>query len=335
MKTNSTRLLGVLVAASLMSATAARAEMTQVRVATQIGLSYLPLLIMEHEKLWEKKAEAKGLPLTVEYSRLGGGSPLNDALLSDSVQIASAGVAPLLTLWDRTKSNYKVKALSAINASPMYILTNNPNIKSIKDFTDADRIAVASVKISINAIVFDIGAEKALGPGKGNALDNIQVAMAHPEAYAALTSHAGGITGYVASSPFQERALTQPGIYKVTDSFEILGGPATLSLIYAKSDFVEKNPKLVEAFMEAQKEAVEMIKKDRAKAIDDYYAVTNDKTDRALVEQILSSKNVDFDIYPKATMPIADFMFRTGVLKTMPASWKDYFFDTMKDQSGS
>ncbi len=334
MKTNSVRLFGILAVASLVSGTTAHAEMTQVRVATQIGLSYLPLIVMEQEKLWEKKAAAKGLPLTVEYSRLGGGSPLNDALLSDSVQIASAGVSPLLTMWDRTKSNYKVKALSAINASPMYVLTNNPKIKSIKDFSDADRIAVASVKISVNAIVLDIGAEKALGPGKGNSLDNIQVAMAHPEAYAALVSHAGGITGYMASSPFQERALTQPGIYKVTDSFEILGGPSTLSLIYAKSDFVEKNPKLVEAFMEAQKEAVALIKTDQARAIDDYYAVTNDKTDRAMIEQILNGKDVDFDIYPKATMPIADFMYRTGVLKTMPTSWKDYFFDTMKDQPG-
>ncbi len=335
MKTNSVRLFGILAVASLMSGTAAHAEMTQVRVATQIGLSYLPLIVMEHDKLWEKKAAAKGLPLDVEYSRLGGGSPLNDALLSDSVQIASAGVAPLLTLWDRTKSNYKVKGLSAINASPMYLLTNNPNIKSIKDFTDSDRIAVASVKISINAIVLDIGVEKALGPGKGNALDDIQVAMAHPEAYAALVSHAGGITGYMASSPFQERALTQPGIHKVIDSFEILGGPSTLSVIYAKSDFVDKNPKLVEAFMEAQKEAVDLINNDKAKAIDEYFAVTNDKTDRALVEKILNSKEVNFDIYPKATMPVADFMFRTGVLKTMPTSWKDYFFDTMKDQSGS
>ena len=309
--------------------------MTSVKVATQIGLPYLPLLIMEHDKLWEQKAKDKGLPLEVEYARLGGGSPLNDALLSDSVQIVSAGVAPLLTLWDRTRSNYRVKGLSAINASPMYLLTNKSGVKTIKDFGEADRIALPSIKVSIQAIVLAMGVEKAFGPGKSGELDNIQVAMAHPEAYAALTSRAGGITGYMASSPFQELAVKQPGVTKVTDSFQILGGPATLSVIYAKSDFVEKNPRLVEAFMEAQRAAIANIKNDLPGAIDKYFAVTKDKTSRDIVEAILKGADYDFDIFPKETMPVADFMVRTGVLKTKPASWKDYFFDTVKDEHGS
>lgn len=322
-------------ALSLALAGSAHAEMTSVKVATQIGLPYLPLIIMQHDKLWEQKAKEKGLTLEVEYARLGGGAPLNDALLSDSVQIASAGLAPLLTLWDRTKTNYRVKALSAINASPMYLLTNNPKIKTIKDFGESDRIALPSIKISIQAIVLAMGVEKAFGPGKWNALDNIQVAMAHPEAYAALTTHAGGVTGYMASSPFQERALKQPGITKVADSYDILGGPSTLSVIYAKSDFVEKNPKLVEAFIEAQRVAIANIKNDLPGAIDKYYAVTKDKTPRDIVDEILKSKEYDFDIYPKASMPVAEFMVKTGILKTKPASWKDFFFDAISGEPGS
>jgi NitT/TauT family transport system substrate-binding protein len=316
-------------------ASPACAEMDRVKVATQIGLPYLPLIIMQHDKLWEQKAKDRGVTLDVEYARLGGGAPLNDALLSDSVQIVSAGVAPLLTLWDRTRTNYRVKALSAINASPMVLLTNKPSITSIKDFGESDRIVLPSIKVSIQAIVLAMGVEQAFGSGKWNALDHIQVAMAHPEAYAALTTRAGGITGYMSSSPFQERALQQPGIAKVIDSFKILGGPSTLSVIYAKSDFVEKNPKLVEAFMEAQKAAVANIRSDLPGAIDKYFAVTGDKTSRAIVEEILKSKDYDFDIHPKATMPVADFMLRTGLLKVKPASWKDYFFDTVKNEPGS
>lgn len=312
-----------------------RAEMSNVRVATQIGLPYLPLIIMQHDKLWEEEAKKKGLDLTVEYARLGGGGPLNDALLSDSVQIASAGLAPMLTLWDKTAKIYGVKGLSAINASPMYLLTNKPEIKSIKDFGPNDRIALPSIKVSIQAIVLAMGVEEAFGPGKSGELDNIQVAMAHPEAYAALVSKAGGISGYMASSPFQERALKVPGIHKVADSFQIQGGPATLSVIYAKADFVKNNPKLVEAFMEAQRKAVALIKSDLKGSIDKYYAVTGDKTDRAIVSEILASPDYDFDIYPKESMKIADFMYRTGALKQKPASWKDYFFATVHSEKGS
>jgi NitT/TauT family transport system substrate-binding protein len=311
------------------------AEATSVKVATQIGLSYLPLIIMEHDKLWEQKAKEKGLSLQVEYTQLGGSAPLNDALLSDSVQIASAGLAPMLTLWDRTARSYRVKGLSAVNASPMDLLTNRPSIKSLKDFTPADRIALPSIRVSLQAIIVAMAVEKAFGPGNWAALDNIQVAMAHPEAYATLTTRAGDISGYMSSSPFQERALQQSGISKVTDSYEVLGGPSTLSVTYAKTDFVEKNPKLTEAFMEAQRAAVDIIKTNLPGAIDKYFAVTKDKTSRETVEAILKSKDCDFDIFPKATMPVADFMARAGIMKGKPASWKDYFFDTIKNEPGS
>lgn len=313
----------------------ARAEMSSVRVATQIGLPYLPLIVMQADKLWEGEAKKRGLDLTVEYSRLGGGAPLNDALLSDSVQVAAAGLAPMLTLWDKTSKNYGVKGLTAINASPMYLLTNKPEIKSIKDFGPNDRIALPSIRVSIQAIVLAMGVEQAFGPGKWGELDNIEVAMAHPEAFAALTSRAGGITGYMASSPFQERALKVPGITKVADSFNILGGPSTFSVSYAKSDFVKNNPKLVEAFVAAQRRAVGLIKSDLKGSIDKYYSVTGDKTDRAIVEEILASPEYDFDIFPKETMKVVDFMYRSGALKQKPASWKDYFFEPVHADKGS
>src|SRR5436309_1328303 len=87
----------------------ARAEVSSVKVATQIGLLYLPLIIMQHDKLWEKQARDKGVNITVDYVTLGGGASLNDALLSDSVQVVAGGLAPMLVLWDRTRGNYKVK----------------------------------------------------------------------------------------------------------------------------------------------------------------------------------------------------------------------------------
>lgn len=313
----------------------ARAEMSNVKVATQIGLPYLPLIVMQHDKLWEQQAKKEGVDVSVEYLRLGGGAPLNDALLSGSVQVAAAGLAPMLTLWDKTSKNYGVKALSATNASPMYLLTNNPNIKSIKDFGPNDRIAVPSIKVSIQAIVLSMGVEQAFGAGKAGELDNIQVAMAHPEAFAALTSKAGGVTGYMASSPFQERALKMPGISKVADSFEIQGGPATFAVVYAKADFVKDNPKLVTAFLAAQRQAIALIKSDRSGVIDKYFAVTGDKTDRAIIEELLASPTYDFDIFPKESLKLADFMYRTGALKQKPSSWKDYFFEALHSEKGS
>lgn len=77
---------------------------------------------------------------------------MNDALLSNSLQFASGGVGPLLTLWSRTKGNLDVKAVGAINSMPLYLNTSSPNIKSLKDFTDKDKIALPAVKVSIQAV---------------------------------------------------------------------------------------------------------------------------------------------------------------------------------------
>jgi NitT/TauT family transport system substrate-binding protein len=158
--------------------------------------------------------------------------------------------------------------------------------------------------------------------------------MAHPEAYAALTTRSDPITAYMASAPFQERALKLPGIRKLVDSFEVLGGSSTFSVAYAKADFVEKNPKLVSAFMAAQRQAVAEIKQDLSDAIDKYIAITGDKTDRALMEEILKSTNNDFDIFPKKTIEVAIFMNEIGLLKARPMSWRDYFFATMDGENG-
>jgi NitT/TauT family transport system substrate-binding protein len=310
----------------------ARAEVSLVKVATQIGLSYLPLIIMQHDKLWEKEARDRGVIITADYITLGGGAALNDALLSDSVHLVAGGLAPLLVLWDRTKSNYKVKGVSAVSAGPIDLLTNDPKVKSIRDFGPDAKIAVASIKVSYQAILLAMLAEKELG--KSDALDGNQVAMAHPEAYAALTTRSGAISGYLSSIPFQERALMQPGIFKLTDSLKIVGEPTSLGVLYAKSDFINNNPTLVAAFLAAQQKAAEMIKADPKRAIDEYLEITGDKTERSLLDSILASGELDFEMQPKGTLTIARFMKKIGLLKAAPASWKEYFFNTVTNGQG-
>ena len=113
-------------------ARAAQAEVAEFRVALQFGIGYLPLAIMKQNQLIEKHLKAAGLSETkVIWSQLGSGQPMNDALLSGSLHIASGGVAPFLILWGRTQGNLNVKAVAALCSMPMYLVTNNPNVKSI------------------------------------------------------------------------------------------------------------------------------------------------------------------------------------------------------------
>ena len=86
--------------AALFVCTVARADMTEIKIARQYGVSYLPLMLMQDQKLLEKHAAQLGIPdLKVSWVEFAGGNVMNDALLSDSLQIASGGVAPLVLLW--------------------------------------------------------------------------------------------------------------------------------------------------------------------------------------------------------------------------------------------
>ena len=121
---------------------AAHAEVNTVRIAKQYGISYLSLTMMEEQHLLEKHAKAEGLDLKVEWLRFSSGSGMNEALLSGNLDFAGGGVGPMLTIWGKTQNNYKVKGVAAINSMPLYLVTTNPNVKTIKDFTDKDKIGI-------------------------------------------------------------------------------------------------------------------------------------------------------------------------------------------------
>src|SRR5262249_59348360 len=100
----------------------------------------------------------------------------------------SGGVGPFVTLWARTRGNLDVKAVAAINSMPLYLNTRNPSVKTIKDFTDRDKIALPAVKISIQAITLQMAAEKTFGDGQQSRLDPLTVTLSHPDAQTALLS---------------------------------------------------------------------------------------------------------------------------------------------------
>jgi NitT/TauT family transport system substrate-binding protein len=313
----------------------ASAETGKVRVATQFGLAYLPLIVMEHDHLWEQQADKLGLKIEAEYARIGGGGALNDALISDSVDMVAGGTAPMLVLWDRTTTSFKVKALAALNTAPIDILTNKPNIKSLADFTLDDRIAVPAIRSSLQALVLMAAAEQAFGPGQASRLDSLTVAMQHPDAVATLTLPNSPISGYVSSSPYQELLLSKAGISKVTDSFVAFGEPSTQSVIYAKDSFVKANPKVMEAFYAALRQALASIAADRGGSIDKYLDVTHEKTDRKLIDAILARPDFSFGVEPTGTLKLAQLMKRVGLLKQNPNSWKDFFAEALHAGQGS
>ncbi|GAB7524758.1 ABC transporter substrate-binding protein [Paraburkholderia sp. 2C] len=323
--------------AALLVCTVARADMTEIKIARQYGVSYLPLMLMQDQKLLEKHAAQLGIAnLKVSWVEFAGGNVMNDALLSDSLQIASGGVAPLVLLWSRTHGTpLEVKALAAINSMPLLLNTTNAAVKTVKDFSGKDKIALPAAKVSIQAITLQMAAEKAFGAGNQGQLDKYTVSLSHPDAQQALLSGSSEVTAHFGSPPFQEQELSHQNVHTVLNSYDILGGKSTFNLVWCTSKFYQQNPKLVQAFMAALDEAEASINKDKHAAALAYLRISKDKSSVDEIEKMISAPDVQFTTVPQNTVKYADFMARTGLIKTKPATWKDLFFPTAQSQQGS
>jgi NitT/TauT family transport system substrate-binding protein len=314
---------------------AAHAE-GQIRIAEQFGIVYLLLNVAQDQKLIEKHAKAEGIDAKVEWVKLSGGSAVNDALLSGSIDIAGAGVGPLLTIWDRTKGRQNVKGVASLGNFPYYLVSNNPAVKTIADFTDKDRIAVPAVGVSVQSRVLQLASAKLWGDKDYARLDKISVAVPHPDAAAAIIKGGTEISGHFGNPPFQEQELAgNPKARIVLNSYEVLGGPASATVLYATEKFRNENPKTYKAFVEALNEAATFVAANPEKAADIFIRIGNVKTDRDLLLKIIRNPEVQFKTTPQNTYALAEFMYRVGAIKNKPASVKDYFFDDAQNAGGN
>lgn len=316
---------------------AASAETKTPRIAVQFGVTYLPLVIMKHHKLIEKHATAMGLEdVNPEWNTYSSGAAMNDALLSQNLDFAAMGPPPVLTIWDRTRGNINVKGVAAFSTLPQYLLTNNPNVKTLRDFTDSDRIAVPAVRVSIQAVLLQMAAAKEWGPENFDKLDHLTVSMGHPDGHTALMSGKSQITAHFSNTPFQYEAMKDPKIHRVLSSFrDILDGPASNGIIAATEKFHEENPTIFKAFIAALDEANEMISRDLRQASADFVAETKSSMSVEAVYNALTDEDVVFTSVPLNVMKYAEFMHARGTIRNKPKSWKDIFFPEIHDREGS
>ena len=310
------------------------AETTEFRIARQPGLVYLQIVLMEEKKLVEKHAAALGLQdVKITWTIITSGGVLTEALLSDSIDIATTGVSNMLLLWGRT--NGGAKAIAGVAGLPQILITRNPKVQTIKDFGPDDRIAVPTVRASMQAMIIGMALEQAYGPGAHGKLDSIQVQMGHPDATQALLNPKHEINSHFSIPPYYEIALKSPDVHIVFNSNDVLGGPASITVSWAMQKFVDANPLKIKAFIAALDEASEMIANDPKGAAASYLAASKEKITVDELAALITQPGAMFSATPKRSMLYADYMYRIGMIKTKATSWKDFFFPMIYDRPGS
>src|SRR5688572_25199123 len=121
--------LGLLVATAMPAA----AEVDEIRIGKQYGLPYIQFVIMEDQKLIEKHGKLQGLgDIKVNWATLGGPAQLNDGIISGAIDVAAVGLPNLITMWEKTRTNVKVRAIAGLNFMPLLLVTRDPRIKTLR-----------------------------------------------------------------------------------------------------------------------------------------------------------------------------------------------------------
>lgn len=334
---DTTNLKGILaVALGLAVATPAAAEVSELKMMSQYGIGYMQLTLMKADKLIEKHLAKEGLAATkVTWATLGAGAAANDALLSGGLHFAAGGTGPALILWDRTKGTLDVRGVAALSSMPNLLVTRNPAVKTIKDFTEKDRIAMAGAGSSVQTTYLQMAVAKEYGIENYKKLNPLMVNLPHPEGLRALLSGTGEVTAQFTSPPFQQTALENPAVKTVLNSYDIMGGPNTFLMVWAAKKFRDENPKSYKAVMAALREATEAINADKKRAAEVYVKEGGNKESVDKILKIMTDPQVAYKLAPDRILPYAQFMHQVGTLKNKPESWKDLFFPDIHAEAGS
>jgi len=327
-----------LVAMPALARSAFAQEVASITLIKQHGLPYLPMMVMEEQKLVEKHAARLGVPnLKTDYRTLGGTQSIIDALIGGSMHFGIAGVPGLATLWDKTVGTAnEVRALCAAQAMPFILVTNRPEIKSIKDFKEGHKIAVPGIKNSNQAICLQMAAAKEWGQANYAQLDPFTITLPHPDAAIAIISRSTELAGHYGVSPFQDYELAAPGTHAVLKSYDTLGGQTTNGVVLMTKKFRDANPKVTTAVYAALAEASDMINKDPRASAEVYIRMTNEK--RSGVDEMakmISDPDNAWTVTPQNAMRYVEFMHKVGTVKKLPADWKDMFMPESHALAGS
>jgi NitT/TauT family transport system substrate-binding protein len=227
-----------------------------------------------------------------------------------------------------------VRGISALSSQPCLLNTRNQAAKTIADLGPQDRIAVPTVKVSIQAVTLQMAAAKLFGAADFAKLDPLTVSMSPPDATTSMLSGAAGISCVFSAPPFQHQQLDNPAIHTLLNSFDV-AGPHSFTLCWTSARFRDRNPLLYQAVVAALKEATAIVNADRQAAGALWLEDSKSKLPIEKITQIITNPQVQWTLAPQATQRYATFMHTVGSTKLAPESWRDLFFPEAHGFDGS
>lgn len=274
-----------------------------IRVSMQYSMYYVPVYLMQELGILQKY-----LPdVDIEWSVLGSGSPQNEALAADRLDVAFMGLAPALIGWDKGVS----KIMSNLCIAPTSLQVRKPSITKLSDFSSEDKIALPGIG-SIQHILLSLAASKVLGDPK--ALDNNIVSMTHPDGALALTSGAD-IAAHFTAMPFIVKEVSA-GARTILTAEEALGGDCSIIVAVCTEKFRSTKPLFYAAVQSALADAMQLINSRDPEAVK--IIAKHEKITPEQVIEYLDWEGTNYTTTLYGVLDVAAHMAKAGYLSKEP-----------------
>lgn len=289
----------------------------KISIAEQYGLAYAPVQIMKEQKLLDKHLPG----IQVKWQQLNNTTEIREAMLAGKVDAGFMAIPPFLIGWDK---GMQWKIATGLSSSPGGLVTNKAEIKSIKDLTANDRIALPQPG-SVQHILLSMAAERELGDPRK--LDNQLVTMNHPDGMSALLAKKD-ITAHFTAMPYLAKELENKDLHQVLSAKEAMGTNFSFIVGVTTTKFHDKNTEVYQAFIASVQEAVDFIQKnpqEAAELLADDYKLTKEE-----VYKYLTYPDTEYSTTVKGISQFATFMSKTGYLAKPLSEEKEILWEDVK-----
>ena len=210
------------------------------------------LCVMKHEKLMEKYLPEE---TTVNWTGSAAASEIRDGIISGSIDI---GAYAMPTYIMGTLNDLPLTMISALGNTPIKLYSNSDTINNISDFISTDKISVVGLGSTLQIAMLAEIKEEGLD---GSTFDNVWTVMSHADGLAAL-SGGNDIQGLLLTFPTTLKADATETIHEVYDLSDIALDYGIGTVNVCTNELYENHPEIIEAFLSAQEDAIQMYKDD-------------------------------------------------------------------------
>lgn len=286
-------------------------------IAYQSSIAYAPLIVMQEKGLIEKHFDGE---VEVDWQLAANGAAINDGITAGSIDVGCMGAAPAIT---GMQAGIPYKIFTGLSSQPYAILTNQDDIKSLKDIKADDQIAITNIN-SHPHILLAMAAKAEFGDAR--ALDGNLVVLANADGYSSIIS--GAVQCHMVISPYNFMEVATGEINEIPVSKEVWPEGNTFIVGVAGTKLQEEKPELYEALCKATEEAMTFIAENPEET-----AEILAKGYDASAEEILTWMNDSRSKYEtklQGVMELANFMVEEGFLEEGPKDISEIAFDNVE-----